>query len=352
MKVVQIVPGLPPAVCGIGDHALRIGRLFREEFDVSYCALRPEDAPKDSCIHILQERSASALVDNLKESCGPDPAAILLHFSGYGYARWGLCFWLLRGLREFLRLRPDCRLLTMFHELWAEGPPWTSTYWIQPAQRYIAKQLFKLSHCVRTNRAESKRLLAQHRYETKHCTVLPVFSNLGELREYPAWETRNRDMILFQPPSFEDPKSSKFWDTWKAAVDRLEIRSTIVAGSPKRIPRDDRIKHVGFVSETMASNLLSTCRYSLLAYYPGYFAKSSILAAMAAHGVACIAVEDGRSEADGITAGEHYQIASSNVDESSLRESSNVLWQWYQNHSILRTSESYSADLHRLFIRR
>jgi hypothetical protein len=58
-----------------------------------------------------------------------DTDRVLLHFSGYGYARRGLCRWLVDGLTRWKAAGAQRRVVTMFHEVYASGPIWRSSFW-------------------------------------------------------------------------------------------------------------------------------------------------------------------------------------------------------------------------------
>ncbi len=59
--------------------------------------------------------------------------SVVLHFSGYGYARRGLCGWLLEELNALRAQRQAAlHLVVVFHELFASGPPWPLTRPVLP----------------------------------------------------------------------------------------------------------------------------------------------------------------------------------------------------------------------------
>jgi hypothetical protein len=73
---------------------------------------------------------------------------ILLHYVNYGYQKRGVPFGLLSILRG-MRRRHRGTLLTVFHELYASGPPWGSAFWLQPLQVHLTKSVAHLSdECI------------------------------------------------------------------------------------------------------------------------------------------------------------------------------------------------------------
>ena len=91
MPIVQITPAYPPDICGVGDYAAILAWKFQDMgLPIETLVARPGGAmPKD----------------NIGLACGVDTTElaealdkynrVLLHFSGYGYARRGLCRWLM-----------------------------------------------------------------------------------------------------------------------------------------------------------------------------------------------------------------------------------------------------------------
>ncbi|HYX18488.1 MAG TPA: hypothetical protein VE944_29820 [Nostoc sp.] len=95
--------------------------------------------------------------------------AILLYYVGYGYAQRGCPVWLVDGLERWKNLFPKRSLVTMFHEISASVPPWTSAFWLSSLQRSLAARLAQMSdRCITSKQlyADSFLLgcLNQHNY--------------------------------------------------------------------------------------------------------------------------------------------------------------------------------------------
>jgi hypothetical protein len=122
----------------------------------------------------------------------------LLHFSGYGYHRRGLCFWLLRELRLAQQhAAGKLHLVVMFHELFASSPPWQSAFWLKPAQSHIAKKLAGLADAVWTNSEHHAQWLSQHTAAHAVLHVQPVFSTMGEPVAVSQPSTRAAGLVVF-----------------------------------------------------------------------------------------------------------------------------------------------------------
>jgi hypothetical protein len=103
---------------------------------------------------------------------------VILHYVNYGYQARGIPFGLV-PIMSHLRQTCGGRILTVFHELYASGPPWKSAFWLQPAQKRIARTLAQLSEvCVVSSEAMLRDLgsLASGVKGIVH----PVLSNFGE----------------------------------------------------------------------------------------------------------------------------------------------------------------------------
>ena len=305
--------------------------------DVRYLCVDGEIA--DSCSQQLIKKSANQLVDAFRQFDVPTDSRLLLHFSGYGYARWGLCFWLTSGLQRLIREYPKLRLVTMFHELWATGPMTSVAGWTTWPQQKIALRLIQLSSAIRLSRqADRDRVLLVAPTDQRPTEVKPIFSNFGETIELPNLQAKREQILLFQPPEFANTKSAPFWDAWKQLRQRFPHVVTVVAGRVQSLPNDDSIVVHGFISTEMASQLFRESRYGLIDYYPGYLAKSSIFAALAAHGVTCFLPRENPSEADGIERGRHYLLPHDDFVGSG---SGQELWNWYQGHNATASADGY-----------
>ena len=192
MLVIQIVPELPPVVGGIGDHALLlmrelrmlgIGTVFVVPDRGRPCP-RPGPLPEASGV-VLVAPSADATAERL-DALRPD--AVLVHYSGYGYAKRGAPVWLVEGLRRWRARAPHRRLAVMFHELWACGTPWTSSFWMSPVQRALVSALLRLADALLTSTDLYARRLRRLAPERAPVAVLSVPSNIGEPDELPPFE--------------------------------------------------------------------------------------------------------------------------------------------------------------------
>lgn len=266
---------------------------------------------------------------------------VILQFSGYGFEKRGAPLWL---LREIERHRKNMRSLGIFfHELYAFGPPWSSSFWLSPVQRHIARRLAELSDFWMTNREGSAQWLRKFAGHKPH-TVLPVFSNVGEATRPPL--TRSAKVVVFGSPGVRER-------TYQAAGDRLfawaraaglevhDLGSPIADGQAAGwLDANGVIQH-GRMEESEISDLLQDASFGVLAYPVAYAAKSGVFAAYAAHGVCPVLLSTEHVEADGLKAGVHYlpELSGSRAtaDIDSIRRAA---WKWYQPHSVARHAKT------------
>src|SRR5688572_23697649 len=126
IELTAVVPRLPPVFDGVGDYALSLARELRERFEINthFIVGDPSWLGEESVEHFpvskLTERTAARLRETLPQQ---QSATLLLHYGGYAYAQRGCPDWLVEALTEW---RTECdrhTLITLFHELYASGPP-------------------------------------------------------------------------------------------------------------------------------------------------------------------------------------------------------------------------------------
>ena len=141
---------------GIADYAAILGRALAERDIPQHYLVASHAAPANR--QGIQAKCPQALVLDLPTlknfSRGLrdlDAETVLLHYSGYGYAPRGAPLWLVEGLERWKEHRARRRLIVMFHETWASGLPWQSSFWLCPLQRWCVARIARLADAVVTN---------------------------------------------------------------------------------------------------------------------------------------------------------------------------------------------------------
>jgi len=127
-RLIQVVPRLLPARCGVSDHAIALASELREsyEIDSAFVVLDSHEQSdvSDSVVYCAPER----LLYACDSPSGNRPATILVHLSGYGYSADSAPN-LLADALENLKAHSRFCIAVFFHELFASGMPWISAFW-------------------------------------------------------------------------------------------------------------------------------------------------------------------------------------------------------------------------------
>lgn len=344
---IQIVPYLPPTVSGVGDYALILAHGLRDShnWNTIFVVAHPNEGQTEIegfAVTPLLDHGRSAISDAFSGH-----TQVLLHYVGYGYQKRGCPFWLLQSLKAWKRQKADARLATMFHELYANGPPWRSSFWTSPMQRKICHDLARLSDQIVTNREASAEILK--RMSVREDVVnLPVFSNVGEPQIRVPIEQREPRLVIFGGAGWRSRALKVGLKDIRAACQMWAIEEVIEIG-PGESPDANLgvpLLKMGPLAATEVSSWLNRSRLGFVSYTSSYLEKSGIHAAYAAHGVVPVLPE--RSlirNTQGVERGIHY--IGPEDGESSLKTlgaCSNEVFSWYQGHRIAAQTQVF-ADL-------
>lgn len=359
IEVLQIMPRVPPAICGIGDYSLRLARELSANHDIRssfLCAGTNATIPEGGTEYPtakLPALTARALVQHVRQRETPYQA-IVLHVSLYGYQKRAIPFWLSRAV-SMLSQKPDSPpLVAMFHELYASGSMKTSAFWLQPFQKMILRRLVRGADALRTNREAYAAWINQvsgRRAPTT--TIMPVFSNFGELAIPPKLADRPPSMVMFASGIHGGMNAFQSHIAATELCRKFQLSSLHIIGGPP--PRSEFMEGVRLIYQKHlpgdhASPLLTSCRMAYNAYHPEYLGKSTILAAFASHGLAVITHGEQPNLSDGLQENrevlhqhslEHGQIPA----WKELQVIADHLHAWYAPHSLANNAASYAKDI-------
>lgn len=280
--LVQVVPSLPLPEEGVGSYALGLARALAERhgiesrFVVGDPAWRGP-APDGLEAAPVRERSAAALAEAL--GAGP----VLLHYANYGYQRRGCPRWLVEGLSRDAGRR---RLVAVFHEVYASGPPWTSSFWLSPVQRRLAAAVARRAAALVTSLDLYAAALGRW-VPRERIALLPVFSTVGEPAAPPPLATRVPRLVVFGGPGVR----ARAWrrpEALAAACRALEVEEVADvgpgAGAPAAIAGRP-VTRLGSLPAAEVSRLLAASLAGFMVYPPDFLPKSTIFAAYCAHGL-------------------------------------------------------------------
>lgn len=264
--------------------------------------------------------------------------SVVLQMSGYGFSRRGTALWVLREMER--RRHEISKFGVFFHELYAFGPPWKSAFWTSPAQRYMVRRLAEISDFWMTNREGSAQWLRRYAGNKPHA-VLPIFSNVGELRSLPS--ARRGNLVVFGSAKLRTVTyraTNRALFQW-AKQQSLEIHDI---GSPvmdqqvmETITANDVIQH-GRLGAGDISDLMRDALFGVIAYPVNCIAKSGVFEAYCAHGLCPVILSKGHAPSDSLLAGQHYLpgLPTGIVDTDKAQRIGEGAWEWYQSHGVAR----------------
>jgi hypothetical protein len=352
MEIIQIVPSLPPATGGLADFSLLIAKELRDRNDIHsrFVVGDPTSHGLGEIEGFFAEPTRDRTAGALLKALGDASSTVLLHYVGYGYATRGCPFWLIDGLEQWRKMR-EKRLVTVFHELWAFGPPWRSSFWTHPYQKFLTKRLANATDCCQTTMNMYRRIL--ERIAPRHLgkiPAIPVFSNVGECGRLTCLDERKRRMVVFGGPSLRTKTYTQHSRELVDACSALQIECIVDIGPPIGIKLDLPLPVIvmGKQSAQEICRLLAESVAGFMSYFDGYLAKSGIFAAYCAQGLVPIVACRNRSELDGIRSGSEYLTAATlpaHISGSEMQAIADRARAWYEKHSLARTAASLALVL-------
>ncbi len=358
-QITAIVPRLPPAVDGLGDYGLNLAWQLRQDFGLvtDFIVGDPNwvggTSVEGFAVKQVERQSAAALVDLLpKES--QSSVTVLLHYVGYGYAKRGCPVWLVQGLERWRKAKTNRCLVTMFHEIYAFGPIWTSQFWTSPLQRNLATRLaFRSDRCFTSKQGYAEILYRLSQGKHVEIPTLPVFSNVGEPENLSPLVERPRRLVVF---GGRGPRS-RVYERSRLALERtcrdLEIEEILDIGPPLGFEIEPvngtPVKRLGVKEPQEISCLLSSAVVGFFDYHAEFLAKSTIFAAYCAHRVFPVGVfYEGQNDVDGLEAGKHYCLANrhqGSMDLSLGQVVADDALAWYQTHNLAAQARAFASCL-------
>jgi hypothetical protein len=182
IELTHIMPRFAPQIDGLGDY----GRLLALELAKSHgftnrCivgdpgwARLAEGTTPPFPVESVRERTTEELLRLLDRS-----KTVVLNYVGYGYHERGAPLWINRALRRWKQGDSRRRLVVVFHELWASGPPWRSEFYLSFVQRRLVSELHRLADAAVTSTPLMLRMLDE--IEPGKTAFQPIPSNLPTL---------------------------------------------------------------------------------------------------------------------------------------------------------------------------
>ena len=323
MRIVQIVPRRPPPPEGVGSYAEALASALREESGI--------------------ETRFVVRTEGLEEALDGSP--VLLHYVGYGYHPRGCPRELVRRVTR-LRLDERARLVTFFHEVYATGPPWRSSFWLSGVQRRLSRTLAQASDAVATSLDLYAGLLKPW-VQPAQVVELPVFSTVGEPASPRPLDQRRRQLVVFGGSGVRARAFGEARDDLAAACSWLGIEEIVEVGPPIPVPRQVAglpVRSAGTLPAAEVGELLSGSYAGFLAYPPRFLGKSTVFAAYCAHGVVPLCAwrrRHGRDAAVPCFVLDGSALPGAGEGVAAARHA----WAWYRTHTLARQAQAFRSLL-------
>ncbi|MBD2107746.1 glycosyltransferase family 1 protein [Nodosilinea sp. FACHB-13] len=353
-EICQIVPSLPPDINGVGDYALNLANQLRLDFGINthFIICDPAWVGSDKLegfpVNQISYRSAKSLIAQLVNI--EPKSSILLHYVGYGYAKRGCPTWLINGLKIWNHQCQQVHLVTMFHETSAFGPIWTSAFWFSATQKFLVKQLIRLSDRIFTSKRSYAELLQSYA-PRKFTTIpsIPVFSTVGEPKNPSSLSERTRRLVIFGGRSqrikvYEDSLEQLLQICRYLDIQQICDIGPVLDTLPAEIDNIS-ITAAGCLPSEKISTILSNSIAGFFSYHPAFLGKSTIFAAYCAHRVIPISATMTDLPEEGLQPGKHYalpdQYNTERRDMALMQTIADHAYAWYQVHNLSAQAKAY-----------
>jgi len=353
--IVQIVPKRTSRSDGIGDYAVHLaqGLSCQHGLETVFVSGTPDaDEPRATDgwpTYSNTARNSEAFLEALgKSASNQQVTALVLHVSGYGYAKRGAPLWLLRAMREWRVRKPSINLIAILHELYAQGSPANSSFWLGPLQRHVAKGLWNLADAgLTTNSVYRDELIAWRPEMADSLALMPVPSNVGEPEQIVPFHERPSRAAVFGTSGNAAVIYERHGDRIADIIDAHGIDEIVDIGSrqqaaPERIG-NARVRACGRLAADEVSDVLMQCRLGLIAYDAARLGKSTIFGAYAAHGVVPVCLSSTKPT-DGLIANRHLLLPLRS--EAMMKDFAVVqpfIRTWYNQHSKQKLAATIAA---------
>jgi len=320
--VVQIVPALPPPYEGVSGAALALAG-----------ALSARCGIETKFVTGAATRTAEALLTALEAE---DTPRVLLHYANYGYHRRGCPFWLVEGLRRWQQRGASRKLITLFHEVWATGPPWRSSFWLFPLQKRLAAVLARLSVGMVTSLELYARMVGSWA-GNRPVRVMPIASTIGEPLAAPSLAERAPRLAVFGGAGVRARAWTREAAALAAACRELGIEEIVDIGPPAGAPQrlgGLPVREMGVLPAAEVAAVLLGSRAGFVSYPPPFLPKSGIFAAYCSHGVVPVCAWSRRAR----PAGPLPPFWRLGLDPAEVAQRARA---WYGEHDLARQAEVF-----------
>lgn len=303
MRITMLMPKLPPAVCGIADHSLMLGKAL-EDLDVKVRLLAPRSGANASAES--QERLWDGSAKGLRAVIRSDGADVLwVQYSGYGFSSKGVPMGLARAVEGIAGRESGTTIVACMHETHAgtSGLGWRAPI-MQPLQIAAARRIVRAADIVFATVDENlERCIHEYGASRDAVELLPISANLPEIRVTAAERDAFREGLRLQKKA----RIAVIFGLWSSqlrsiALFKADLQSALRAGhidhvvavggeaAPHRMSAmlgrakelGGRMSVLGPAPAADVARILRCCDIGLVPTPPAYLRKSGVAAAFAA----------------------------------------------------------------------
>jgi hypothetical protein len=346
-RLIQVVPRLQPARCGVSDHAIALASELRTRYgiDTAFVVLNSDercDLPY-SITHCAPHQLLNACVA-FSES---QPATILVHLSGYGYSADGAPT-LLADALEKARADGRFRVAVFFHELFATGMPWRSAFWYSRRQKRALRRIAEACDLLVTNTRSYVDWLHREtvRPSASPIQYMPVFSHVGEAQQHIPLADRDPVMAVFGLVATRQNAYHEL-SALGGMLQRLGIEEILDIGPESEPPCELHgipVRRMGGLAATEIARQFSRATFGYLSYPATHLAKSGVFAGYCAQGVIPVIARHFPGQVDGLEDGVHVLSSdtAAAAQTSGWENCSIAAWYWYQGHRLHNHADLYA----------
>jgi glycosyltransferase involved in cell wall biosynthesis len=363
LKIITIVPRLPPSIDGVGDYALQLAQVLRRQHQIETEFIVCDPSWQGTVPFPVQVLTADAATELFDRLCRSSASIVLFQLSGYGYHKWSLYGWIVDALQRWQRQYGNqVKLVTMFHELYKPmgWRPWRHRFWFGPEQKALIKRLSRSSDGVLTNcAAYAIELVQLSGGRHSAIPVLPVFSNIPVPEWLPRLADRPRRLVVFGLDGTRARVYNQAIDALNEFCLQFGIESVVDVGAPTGLDLAARLAvpvvAMGYQSPEAVSELLRQAIAGWTLYDANLLSKSGIFAAYCAHGLVPIVTSPiplapgfGEDEVPPYLPINAPHQVDGRWSDPALQLLADRANYWYQSHPLDRQAQVFSQMLQEL----
>ncbi|MDR3754505.1 MAG: hypothetical protein P4K78_11830 [Terracidiphilus sp.] len=338
-RLIQVVPRLQPTRCGVSDHALALASELRTSYGIDSVFVVLNSDERCDLPYSVTHCAPHQLLNSCVAFSGSQPAAILVHLSGYGYSADGAPTLLAEAL-EKVKADGRFRVAVFFHELFATGMPWKSAFWYSQRQKRAVRRIAEACDLRVTNARNYVDWLTRETVPRTASPIqyMPVFSQVGEAQQLIPLADREPVMAVF---GLGGTRQNAYRDlsALGTMLRQLGIQEILDIGPDFEPPGEldgIPVRRMGVLTAAEIARQFSRSSFGFLSYPRMPLAKSGVFAGYCAHGVIPVIARHFPGQVDGLEDGVHVLSprTATGAQASALESCSIAAWRWYSGHRL------------------